>query len=416
MMNLIPNERWEYHATDFVKGLVTATLRKANRSVPFELPELGQGLPVRSARVGIVVALKALGLTAGASVGVPLYCCPVVLTAIDAAGYRPRFVDVDPENYCISPVDLAAKRSQLDAVIAVHMFGNVCDIPALRSAAPGKPLIEDCAQALGSRFTGQPAGSFGDIAIFSSRSGKYLSVGEGGAVYTRHAELQSRLAEFIAQIPAASRVQEGVHVVKTYLRTLLRTKPLWGLLGSRLWDAYSERISHTSPSAITMGQIYETDRRLATRRLLQLSSEIEKQRRNADFYSQKLVIDRGALCSEPEGSFYNRLQYPLLLSTTAQRDRIAARLRKDSISTSKPYKDIAALATSQYGYCGDCPQAEQVAKTVLAIPCNYALTAHELNRIVVSVNRAWRETEGFATPVMRLIDDSSVIAGQGRRA
>ena len=75
------------------------------------------------------------------------------------------------------------------------MFGNVCDMPALREAAPGKPFIEDCAQALGSRLDGRLAGSFGEIAVFSFRSGKYLSVGEGGAVYCSDTDLESRLSE-----------------------------------------------------------------------------------------------------------------------------------------------------------------------------------------------------------------------------
>ena len=46
---------------------------------------------------------------------------------------------------------------EVDAVVAVHMFGNLCDMPGLRKAAPGKSFIEDCAQALGSRLGGRPA-------------------------------------------------------------------------------------------------------------------------------------------------------------------------------------------------------------------------------------------------------------------
>jgi dTDP-4-amino-4,6-dideoxygalactose transaminase len=90
---------------------------------------------------------------------------------------------VEPETYCLSAGDLSAKRSQIDAVIAVHMFGNLCDMPSLQEAAEGKPIIEDCAQSLGSKLDGRPAGSFGTIAAFSFRSGKYLSAGEGRSVF-----------------------------------------------------------------------------------------------------------------------------------------------------------------------------------------------------------------------------------------
>ncbi|HOQ59913.1 MAG TPA: hypothetical protein PKZ08_04765, partial [Vicinamibacterales bacterium] len=61
-----------------------------------ELPGIGPGIGVRTARVGIVLALKALGVAPGGHIGVPLYCCPVVFKAIKAAGCTARFLDVDP--------------------------------------------------------------------------------------------------------------------------------------------------------------------------------------------------------------------------------------------------------------------------------------------------------------------------------
>ena len=156
MFTLLPNELWDYGPVEAIRGLRTAVWsRHPSQRPTVHLPGLGQCLPVRSARAAIVLALKALALPAGASVAVPLYCCPVVFKAIKAAGCRPRFIDIDPETYCLSPADLAAKSSEVDAVIAVHMFGNLCNMPRLREAAAGKPLIEDCAQALGSSLDGR---------------------------------------------------------------------------------------------------------------------------------------------------------------------------------------------------------------------------------------------------------------------
>jgi perosamine synthetase len=358
------------------------------------IPGLGSCLPVRSARAAIFLALKALALPPRASVGVPLYCCPVVFDAINAAGCRARFIDVDPNTYCLSAPDLAVKSSEVDAVVAVHMFGNVCDMRRLREAAPGKPFIEDCAQALGSRLDGLLAGSFGEISAFSFRSGKYLSVGEGGAVYCSETGLESRLSELISALPVPSRLNECVHVATTYLRSLLRTKPLWGLIGARLWDAYNEKVNHTSQPPLVPRQVYETDRYMTVRRLPLLASWIEKQRSNADFYSQNLTVDAEMLCSETPGVFFNRLQYPLLVPTSEQCERLAARLREDQISTARPYRNIAAIGATRYGYTGDCPRAERIAKTVLVIPCNHALKAGDVERITTCVNRAWAEIGG----------------------
>jgi perosamine synthetase len=395
MFNLQPNEHWDYGAIDAIRGLrVALSSRCSGEQRDIGISGLGRCRPVRSGRAAIFLALKALELPPRASIGVPLYCCPVVFKAITAAGYRARFIDVDPDTYCLSAADLAAKSSEVDAVIAVHMFGNVCDVPVLQSAAPGKPFIEDCAQALGSRLNGRLAGSFGEIAAFSFRSGKYLSVGEGGAVYCGDSDLEPQLSELINTLSVPSRGDECLHVVTTYLRSRLRTRPLWGPIGTRLWDAYNATVSYTSQSPLVVGQVYEPDRDLALRRLPLLDSWIGKQRSNARYYDQNLRVDAEMLCSETPGAFFNRLQYPLLLPTSGQCDQLVGRLRESQISTARPYKDIAAIAATHYGYTGDCPQAERIARTVLVIPCNYAIKAADVERIATCVNSAWAEVSG----------------------
>jgi len=346
---------------------------------------------VQSGRAGIVLALKGLGLRQGALVAVPLYCCPVVLRAITSAGCRARFIDVDANTYCMSANDLAAKSADVDAVIAVHMFGNMCDVPALREAVPGTPIIEDCAQGLGSSLHGRVAGTFGDIAVFSFRSGKYISAGEGGAVYCRNGELERRVSELISELPVCGRLSEVVHAVKTSLRSMLRAKPLWGLIGSPLWNAYSENVDHMSQAPIVMGQIFAGDRETAIRRLPALPTMIERQRRNADHYLRSLTVDADMLCKETPTAFFNRLQFPLLLQTPAQCHQLAERLRRNHISTTRPYKDIAGIAVAHYGYTSDCPESERIALRVLVIPCNYGLRKDDVERITESVNRAWRE-------------------------
>ncbi len=392
MFTLLPNEHWDYGAVDAIRGLRVALSSRCPESQrDIRIPGLGPCRPVRSGRAAIVLALKALALPPRASIGVPLYCCPAVFKAIKAVGYIPRFIDVDSDTYCLSAADLAAKNSEVDAVIAVHMFGNPCDVPALRRAAPGKPFIEDCAQALGSRLNGRLVGSFGEIAAFSFRSGKYLSVGEGGAVFSSDSDLQRRLSELIETFSVPSRIDECVHVGTTFLRSQLRSRPLWGLIGTRLWEAYSATVSYTSQSPLVLAQVFEADRDLTIRRLPLLGSWIDKQRSNARYYHQNLSVDAEMLCSETPGAFFNRLQYPLLFRTPDQCERMVERLRQNQISTARPYKDIAAVAAAHYGYTGDCPQAERIARTVLVIPCNHAVKAPDVERIAACVNRAWAE-------------------------
>ena len=202
--------------------------------------------------------------------------------AIHAAGCRARFIDVDPNTYCLSATDLAAKSSEVDAVIAVHMFGNVCDLPALRQAAPGKPFVEDCAQALGSRLDGRLAGTFGEIAAFSFRSGKYLSVGEGGAVYCREAGLESRLCELSQHFLSRAASVNAFTLRPLTCDHCFARSCCGGLIGSRLWETYGANVSYTSHAPLGLGQIYETDRDMAVRRSGRfLGAYIERQRSNA---------------------------------------------------------------------------------------------------------------------------------------
>ena len=155
----------------------------------------------------------------------------------------------------------------------------------------------------------------------------------------------------------------------------------------------------SSQAAIVLGQIYETDRDSAVRRLSVLSSFVERQRSNADYYSRNLTVDADMLCREKPGAFFNRLQYPLLMQTSQECDQFAAFLRKDQISTARPYKDIAAIASEHYGYAGDCPRAERIAETVLVIPCSYALRTVDVERIATSANQAWGKVHGYGQSV-----------------
>lgn len=390
MIGLLPRDHWEHNFGDLFRGLAAA-LGLGKQSKLLQIAELGNCIPTRSGRAGLVAAIRVLSLPLGARIGVPLYCCPVVFKAIDAAGCTARFIDIEPETFCISPEDLSAKRSQVDAVIAVHMFGNLCDMTRLKSAAQGKPIIEDCGQALGSRIEGRLAGSFGDIAFFSFRSGKYLSVGEGGALFSTDAEVFSRSSRFTTEMPSPGCAEECAHVVKVYIKSILRSKPLYGVVGYFLWSLLNRKMNLSEKSGVSISQIYRADFVIIRKRLVLLDSLIERQRANADFYSRTLKLHPGMLCCERPGTFYNRYHYPITFSSAEHRDFIAAYLLGRQIDTMKYLDDVVNVAAKNYGYAGDCPVAEQLSKKVLIIPNYYSLTKGDVQRIAQSLNEGWAE-------------------------
>ena len=390
MLDLLPAELWSYGLRDLGRGIATALGPKESPAV-LSIPGLGNCVPARSARSALVTAIKALELPPNARIGVPLYCCAVVFKAIVAAGCRPRFIDVDTNTFCMSAVDLKAKSSEIDAVIAVHMFGNVCDIPALQEAAPGKPIIEDCALSLGSKLDGQMTGSLGDAAVVSFRSGKYLSVGEGGALFSKHPAICARAIELISSLPTPRRREECLHVAKTFLRSALRSKPLYGLAGYALWEVYNRKAEFSAKSPVVEGQIYRTDLSLTGARLDQLDAAIQRRRANAHYLTGALDFEPSMLCHEVPGTFYNRYQYPITFPSREARDFMADYLHKHQIDSSKPIQDAAEIGKTYYDYKGDCPTAELLSGCALVIPSYESLGKGEIENIAQCLNQGWTE-------------------------
>lgn len=99
----------------------------------------------------------------------------------------PVFADLDPETFCVDPASVETKITpRTRAILAVHLFGGLADVKALREIADrhNLPLIEDCAQTQLAELNGRLAGTIGDIASFSLNNTKHLNAGEGGVVLT----------------------------------------------------------------------------------------------------------------------------------------------------------------------------------------------------------------------------------------
>jgi perosamine synthetase len=107
-------------------------------------------------------------------------------------GAKPVFVDVLPDTWCIDPERVeAAITPRTKAVIAVHLYGNLCDMDALLAigARHGIPIVEDAAEAIGSVWHGRRAGSMGAFGTFSFHGSKTITTGEGGAFVTHDGPL-----------------------------------------------------------------------------------------------------------------------------------------------------------------------------------------------------------------------------------
>jgi dTDP-4-amino-4,6-dideoxygalactose transaminase len=136
----------------------------------------------------IQLGLRALGVKRGDEVIVAANAGMYSSIAILAIGAEPVYADIDPTTMNIDPTDAARRiSSRTNAIIATHLFGRLCAMPALRALADLHkiPLLEDCAQAHGASLAGKNAGTWGDAAAFSFYPTKNLgALGDGGAVVT----------------------------------------------------------------------------------------------------------------------------------------------------------------------------------------------------------------------------------------
>lgn len=102
-------------------------------------------------------------------------------------GATPVLVDVLPDSWCLDPAAVeAAITPRTKAILAVHLYGNLCDMDALREVGRhhGIPVIEDAAEAIGSIWHGHRAGSMGVFGAFSFHGTKTVTTGEGGIFVT----------------------------------------------------------------------------------------------------------------------------------------------------------------------------------------------------------------------------------------
>lgn len=111
-------------------------------------------------------------------------------------GAKPVFVDILEDAWCLDPARVeAAITPKTKAIVAVHLYGNLCDMDLLLAIGEKHdiPVIEDAAEAIGSIYHGKRAGSMGKFGAFSFHGTKTLTTGEGGMFVTNDADLFERV-------------------------------------------------------------------------------------------------------------------------------------------------------------------------------------------------------------------------------
>ena len=152
---------------------------------------------VGNATDAIFLSLKSLNISRGDNVVTVSHTATATITAIMRTGAKPVFVDINEDDFNLDTSKLEKKiNSKTKAIIAVHLYGQSCDLKKLIKIANSFkiPLIEDCSQCTGSFFHNKRLGSLGMISCFSFFPTKNLStIGDGGCVLSNNSKIIKKI-------------------------------------------------------------------------------------------------------------------------------------------------------------------------------------------------------------------------------
>ena len=156
-------------------------------------------------------AMFGLGVGPGDEVICPTYTWICSITPALMLMAKPVFCEIDPRTLLIDAADVRRRiTDRTKAIVAVHLWGNVCDMDALMALSDetGVPVIEDCSHAHGASYRGKPCGSIGHVGAWSLQGSKPVSAGEGGVLATNDPAVFER-ACLLGQVNRSVKIEGG---------------------------------------------------------------------------------------------------------------------------------------------------------------------------------------------------------------
>ncbi|MES2979192.1 MAG: DegT/DnrJ/EryC1/StrS family aminotransferase [Pseudomonadota bacterium] len=145
------------------------------------------------------MAFLALGIEPGDEIIVPGFGFMAAANVALNMGAKPVFCEVNPTSWCMSAQDIErCITPKTRAIVPIHTYGNVCDMdPIMELGNRASVLVvEDAAEAIGSKYMGRMAGTIAPVGVYSFHATKTITTGEGGSVVTSNVELRDRMRLF----------------------------------------------------------------------------------------------------------------------------------------------------------------------------------------------------------------------------
>ena len=312
-------------------------------------------LGVGNATDGLLLALRAAGIGGGDEVIFCSHTMVATAAAIHFCGAKPVPVECGRDHLIDSNAVECAVTPRTRAILPTQLNGRTADMQALESIARrhGLAIIEDAAQAMGARFRGRSAGSFGMAGAISFYPAKNLGcLGDGGAVVTSDDEIYKRLR----LLRDHGRAEDGEIVA-------------WGL-NSRLDNLQAAILSHRRAS-------YDSD--------------VEHRRALARAYRNRLEgIPQIQLPPGPDGDAENFDVFQNYEIEAERREELRAFLSARGIGTALPWGGKAVHQWPKLELPARLPFTERLFERVLLLPLNLSLSPAEVGYISHAIEEFYR--------------------------
>ena len=274
---------------------------------------------------------------------------------------KPKFVDIEEENFGLNPERVKSEITKnTKAIIPIHYGGLPCKIIEINRIARNKkiPLIEDCAEAFGTKIKGVSVGTFGQMSIFSFAPNKILTTGEGGAICT-----DSR------------KIFEKLQLIRSHGRLINENYFKTSQLPNYISIGYNWRMSSMT-AALGLSQFDKLDR------IIQL------RRRHARFYVSKLKkINEIKLPDEPKDHLHVYQLFTIQLKNNLIRHKLQKFLASKGIMTKVFFEPIHLSKFYKKSGFGkkSLSNTEKIGRTVLSLPIFPGLKSEEITYICDSI-------------------------------
>ena len=296
----------------------------------------------------IHLAYLGLGLGPGDEVIVPGFCYLAAANIALQMGMKPIFAEVDPDTFCITAESIESVITpQTRLIVAVHTYGNVCDMDEIMSLAQRKGItvLEDAAESFASMYKGRQSGAIAQIGVYSFQATKTVTTGEGGMVVTRDEALARRMMLYRSH----------------------------GVLGRRYWHelpGHNFRLTNLQAA-------------LGCAQLARLDSIIKERRRVHRTYTAALK-DVAGMRLQVFHSDVDPVLWALALELDPAafpqgRDQVIEQLAVEGIETRNGF--YAASQLPIYPDCAPLPFCERLANNVISLPTFPSLDDRQIDYV-----------------------------------